>query len=100
WPHDDYDRLLVEAVKAAEAQQDNAYSRVAVSAWPIRAYLERDNSPPAKRLLEQHTAQASSIENMGGRAEALLLLFQASRPFEDRLWQPVFWRLVDSAEPA
>lgn len=99
WPGDDYESLLTEAVKAAESQ-DNWYKRVSVSAWPIRAYLERDCSIPAKRLLEQYAAKAINIENMGGRSEALMMLFHAAKPFDQGLWEPVLWYLVRATEPA
>ncbi|MEG3152880.1 hypothetical protein U1769_23565 [Sphingomonas sp. ZT3P38] len=98
WPGNDFKAFLEEAVKAAESQ-DNWYKRVTVSAWPIRAYLERDCPTPAKRLLERYAAEASNIENRGGRSEALLMLFQAAKPFDQGLWEPVLWSLVQSTEP-
>ena len=99
WREDAYEGLLKEAVKAADSQE-NAYQRVTVSAWPIRAYLERGNVKPAKRLLEKYTPDARNIENMGGRSEALLMLLQAARPFAPDLWQLVFWALVQATEPS
>jgi len=99
WPDRDYVRLLDEAVQAADAQDDD-YKRVTVAAWPIRAYLERDNIPPARSLLERCTRSATHIGHMGTRSEALLMLFQAARPFATELWMPVFWALVDAAEPS
>jgi len=98
WPGD-AKCLLEEAVEAADLQ-DDTYKRVTVSAWPIRAYLERGSPSPAKSLLEKYTPATSNIENMGGRSQALLMLFQAARPFAADLWKPVFWALVDAAEPA
>ncbi len=99
WPGDDYRSLLTEAVEAADSQ-DNWYKRVAVSAWPIRAYLDRDCSTLAKILLEKYAAEASNIENMGGRSQALMTLFQAAKPFDQNLWEQVFWSLVRATEPA
>ena len=99
WPNDDYEQLLREASKASDSQ-DNWYKRVTVSAWPIRAYLELGNLDPAKRLLTRSTEEASKIENMGGRSEALLMLFQAAQPFDQDLWEPVFHALVKATEPA
>jgi hypothetical protein len=99
WPHDDYQRLLKEAVEAADSQ-DDAYKQVTVSAWPIRAYLERGSLSPAQRLLERYTSAATGIENMGGRSEALFMLFQAAKPFAAELWKPVFWALAAAGEPA
>lgn len=99
WPHPDYKRLLKEAIEAANSQND-AYMRVTVSAWPIRAYLERGDASPAKGLLERYTTAATHIENMGSRSEALLMIFQAAKPFAPGLWQPVFSALVTATEPA
>lgn len=50
WPDEKYDGILTEAVRAADSQ-DEIYEQVAVSAWPIRAYLERGNANPAQALL-------------------------------------------------
>lgn len=99
WPNDDYEQLLSEASKASDSQV-NWYRRVAVSAWPIRAYLERGIPGPAKTLLTRYTEAANNIENMGGRSEALLMLFQAAKPFDRDLWEPVFHALVKATEPA
>jgi hypothetical protein len=99
WPGEDFEPILREASKAAESQ-DNRYKRVTVSAWPIRAYPERRSEPAARSLLERYAREASNIENMGGRSEALLMLFQAGKPFDPRLWEPVFWALVQASEPA
>lgn len=99
WTHSDYKRLLKEAVKAADSQND-AYKQVAVSAWPTRAYLERGDASPAKELLERYTVAATRIENMGSRSEALFMVFQAAKPFAPDLWKPVFWALMAAAEPA
>jgi hypothetical protein len=99
WPQADYKRLLQEAVDAADAQNDT-YKQVAVSAWPIRAYLERGEASSAKVLLNQYTSAATRIENMGSRSEALFMVFQAAKPFAPDLWQPVFWALMAATEPA
>jgi hypothetical protein len=99
WPDENYGKLLREASAAADSQ-DNWYKRVTVSAWPIRAYLERGNPGPVKGLLERYVDQVHHIENLGGRSEALLMLFQAARPFDRHLWEPVFHALVKATEPA
>ena len=99
WPDEKYDPILKEAVRAADSQ-DQVYNQVAVSAWPIRAYLERGNAPPAKKLLAKGAQASRAIENMGSRSEALFAIFQASKPFAIDLWQPIFWALVEAAEPA
>jgi hypothetical protein len=99
WPHPDYKHLLKEALDAADTQTDT-YKQVTVSAWPIRAYLERGDVSPAKALLDRYTTAATRIENMGSRSEALFMVFQAAKPFAPNLWQPVFWALVAATEPA
>jgi hypothetical protein len=99
WPNDDYAPILKDALRAADSQ-DQVYNRIAVSAWPIRAYLERGKSLPAQELLLQYRQASGDIENMGSRSEAIFALFQAARPFDSDLWQPVYWALVEAAEPA
>ena len=99
WPDGDYDRLLKEALKAANSQ-DDVYKQVTVSAWPIRAYLERGSPSSAKSILEKCVGAASSIGNMGSRSEALFMCFQAVKPGAADLWKPAFWALVKATEPA
>lgn len=99
WPDEKYHRILKEAVRAADLQ-DQVFNQVAVSAWPIRAYLERGDAPRAKKLLVKGTQASRAIDNMGSRSEALFSIFQAAKPFAIDLWQPVFWALVEAAEPA
>lgn len=99
WPDQKYDHVLVEAVRAAD-MQDKVYKQVAVSAWPIRAYLERNNVDPARALLTKYIRASAAIANMGSRSEALLIMFQAARPFTLSLWQPVFDALVAASEPS
>ena len=99
WPHGDYHRLLKEALAAANSQ-DDVYKQVTVSAWPIRAYLERGNPSSAKSIVEKCAEAASSIENMGSRSEALFMVFQAAKPGAADLWKPAFWALVKATEPA
>ena len=98
WRENAYASILKEAVATTDAE-DNAYKRVAVAAWPIRAYLERGDFKSAERLLTRYTPDANNIENLGGRSQAILSLFEAARPFEIYLWLPVFWALVQAAEP-
>lgn len=99
WPDEQYERILIAAAQAADSQ-DEVYKRVAASAWPIRAYLERGNVKPAQALLGKYTAATNQISNMGSRSEALLLLFQAAKPFSSELWRPVFQALVDASDPS
>ena len=99
WPDGDYHRLVIEALKAANSQ-DDVYKQVAVSAWPTRAYLERGSPSSAKSILEKCVRAASSIENMGSRSQALFMVFQAVKPGAADLWKPAFWALIKATEPA
>jgi len=99
WPDEDYDRLLAEAVRAADMASE-VYQQVAVSAWPVRAYLERGAIDSARALLAKYTDASTAIANLGSRSEALFLVFQAAKPFAPNLWQPIFDALVDAAEPS
>lgn len=99
WPDEKYGQILVEAVRTADLQSET-YKQVAVSAWPIRAYVERGNTESARTLITKYAHLANSIVNMGSRSEALLLMFQAAKPSARRLWQPVFDALVGAAEPS
>lgn len=99
WPHKDCYRLLKEALAAANSQ-DDVYKQVTVSAWPIRAYLQRGGPSSAKSIVEKCAEAASSIENMGSRSEALFMVFQAAKPGGVDLWKQAFWGLVKATEPA
>lgn len=83
WPDPDYQRLLKEAVQAGDSQND-AFKQMTVSAWPIRAYLERGSAAPAKSLLERCTSAATRIENMGSRSEALFMGLSGGKAFRPR----------------
>ena len=99
WPGSDYDRLLKEALKAADSH-DDVYKQVTVAAWPKRAYLERGSLASAKTILGKCVGRAPSIGNMGSRSEALFRCFQAIKPGAADLWKPAFWALIEATEPA
>ena len=42
---------------------------------------------------------ARSIENLGSRSAALMLLFQAVLPYDRDIWRPVLDELIDASEP-
>jgi hypothetical protein len=44
WPDETYNRILVEAMRSADAQ-DGIYKQVAVSAWPIRVFRRANLTP-------------------------------------------------------
>jgi len=66
-----------ESFAAAEACDDD-YKRAAVSAWPIRALLERGHVEPAQRALGHARSHALAATPAGSRAEALLSLLQGA----------------------
>lgn len=74
------------------------YRRSAVSAWPIRAALERGASDDADTYAAIATRAAQTIELMGGKSAAVFLIDQTVRPFEMRIWLPVLWALVSASE--
>jgi hypothetical protein len=98
WPDAKYGRLLEESLQASDAL-DDPYKQVALSAWPIRAYFERDDAAAARRHLEKYLSASLGIENMGSRSSAILLLFQAARPFAADLWHPAYRTVVTASEP-
>lgn len=66
-----------ESFASAEACDDD-YKRAAVSAWPIRALLERGHVEAAQRAFGHARSQALAATPAGSRAEALLSLLQGA----------------------
>jgi hypothetical protein len=96
WPDAKFIEILQEAFEVA-ARASDPYQTVAASAWPVRALLER--GAPATTIARRTLPLARGIENLGGRSEALILLFQATLPYEKALWTPVLDELVIASEP-
>jgi hypothetical protein len=88
-----------KASSRAETCPD-AYARGAVSAWIIRALVERGMVVEASSLLRvalQHSLQASPN---GSRGEALFLLYQAAYPLGVRTVEPLLRHLASFHESA
>ena len=69
-----------EALDTALHQKD-AYKIVAVSAWPVRAVIERDQTDPVPLWLGALVVRAQDIDHPVSKLEALFLLWQAAFPF-------------------
>lgn len=65
------------ASKAAAKAKDD-YQRSAVRAWEIAALAERKYFLQARKALKESAELAQTIKEIGSKAEALLLLFQAA----------------------
>ena len=70
-------RFSRKAAKAASHGKDD-YQRSAVRAWEIAALAEREYQSHAQAALAEAVERAATIEHIGSRSEALVLLFQAA----------------------
>lgn len=71
--------VLDEAFAAAAACED-AYQRVAVSAWPIRALIELGRRADARARTTSAASELHSVQPTSSRSQAAFLLFQAAFP--------------------
>ena len=69
-----------EALNTA-LQQEDAYKVVAVSAWPVRAMIERNQTDSLPLWLSELIKRARDIDHPVSRLEALFLLWQGTFPF-------------------
>ncbi len=99
WPGADFEAIVDEGVELSR-HSDDPYVESAVAAWPIRALLERQSPAKAEALVSRAIGTSSSIANFGSRSESLFKLYQATRPFDPHLWQPVLRALVAASHPA
>lgn len=72
-------RIAREALMGAAAA-DDPYHRVAATAWPIRALVERDFVAEAERGVATALDCAALIENPVSRVDALFLVWQGAYP--------------------
>jgi hypothetical protein len=86
------ERLADESLRSAQEAGD-LYRTVAVSAWPIRALIERERSSAAKRALLAMLELVPQVQPVSSRAEALVLLWQAVFPggkeFRSVIWASI-----------
>lgn len=76
FPGSRFEAVLAEA-QASGAGSDDAYVAVAVSAWGVRALLERDARAKAAGAVETALARSRGIRHPVRRLDALFLLFHA-----------------------
>jgi hypothetical protein len=91
-PEDLVEQLAAESLRGAQ-EAGEMYRIVAVSAWPIRALIERGCTVPARRALSATLDLVPQVQPLASRAEALSLLWQAAFPagqeFRAATWQAI-----------
>lgn len=91
--------LAREAFDTALTQED-PYEIVAVSAWPVRALIERDETDMLPLWLGQLVKRAKRIDHPVSRLEGLFLLWQASFPFMHSATEKVFQEFMEACAAA
>lgn len=84
-----------EAIAAALTATDS-YKRVAATAWPLRALIERNQEQKAIQFLPDLLARSAQIENPVSRSDALFLLWEAVFPVTRQARKSVLDALVKS----
>jgi hypothetical protein len=85
--------ILDEAIDVSRAIED-AYRSVAVSAWPLRALIERKETQKARSLWPSVLEKSDTIENPVSRSDALFLLWHAVFDWEPEVRERVQQCLV------
>lgn len=83
-PDEFVQRIAEEAISAALTATDS-YKRVAATAWPLHALIERNQLQQAIRSLPPLLALSAHIENPVSRTDALFLLWQAFFPIQGHI---------------
>lgn len=78
-PEEDVVQIAEEAI-AASLTETEPYMKVAATAWPFRALIERNQEQKAIQLLPTVLTLSSQIENSKGRSDALFVLWEAFFP--------------------
>lgn len=94
-PDEQVVQVAEEAVSAALTATDS-YQRVAATAWPLRALIERNQERKAAQLLSDLLARSAQIENPVSRSDALFLLWEAFFPVAGQARKSVLGALVKS----
>lgn len=76
---DTFDKLVEEAFRVSQKSTD-LFQVVAVSAWPIRAMIDRGRVGKIDSILYSLLELAKAIEPLSSRSEALFLLLQSVYP--------------------
>jgi hypothetical protein len=86
------ERLAEESLRSAR-EAGEPYRTVAVSAWPIRALIERERSGAAKRAFLATLDLVPQVQPVSSRAEALVLVWQSVFPggkeFRNLAWDAI-----------
>ena len=80
-PDDEVASTAKEAISAALTATDS-YKRVAATAWPLRALVERNQEQKAVQQLPEILELAAQIQNPVSRSDALFLLWEAFFPIQ------------------
>jgi hypothetical protein len=94
-PEADVVAIAKEAINAAQAAEDN-YQKVAATAWPIRALIERGHEEEAAHRLIEFLELSIRIENPVSHIDALFLLWEAFLPATGKSKELVLRTLDDS----
>lgn len=88
-------KIAEEAIAAALAATE-PYVRVAATAWPLRALIERNQGQKAVRLLPSILDLCPQIEGPKSRGDALFLLWEALFPMGGNTRRSMTNALVES----
>jgi hypothetical protein len=91
--------LAHEALDTA-LQQVEGYKAVAVSAWPVRAVIERDQTDPLPPWLSELLKRARDIDHPVRRLDALLLLWQGAFLFQHSATDEIFEEFLRACDAA
>lgn len=98
-PHGEFDERVDEALLAG-FEGPNAYKRAAVSAWPLRAIIERGQTARLAELVPKLTAMAQAIEHPVSRMDALGSLLDGVFPAGDPHRKTVFEAYASACDGA
>lgn len=97
-PAEDVGWIADEAMTVAN-QSDDIYRQIAVTAWPLRALLERGEDSRVGPMVHQIVGRAAAIRPPASHAEALFILLSSVFPGGRKLWQPVWEELLQTSLP-
>ena len=98
-PHSEFDDRIDEAFAAANAASE-AYDRVAVSAWPLRAMIERGQTSRLPELLVKLRSMADVIDHPVSRMDAMGSLLDGVFPAGDPYRRDMFDAYVRACRAA
>ena len=84
----------------ASSEHDDPYNVVAVSAWPVRALIDRQRTQKVEQATPQVLALSDRIAHPVSRLEGLFTLWQAVYPMGGKMRQQVQDRFVAACRAA